>query len=392
MSAGHKNAGARFFQLCERRSVRWCGLMSGTSADGIDAAVVEFSEGELRPRVLGGVTIPFSAAVTERLIDDLRQPPSVETAAAWDRELAHAFAEAALRAREEVGDFDAVALSGHTFAHLPQLPSTLQLGNPALVAQRLDRPVVAGFRATDVARGGEGAPLVPAADRKFFGEPNETVVVLNVGGISNLTWLPAGYAMEPRARDCGPGNLVLNAVIQRGTDGREPYDRDGRRAAAGGIDAARVSGWLDHPFYASERRSTGREDFGESWVEAHAAQPEDRTSMNDTLASLCDWIAQSVARSWQILARSAAPDEASPQRCLIGGGGAHHDFLRDRIQRHLGVEVTPLTEARFGVSADLREAAAFAALGQEYLHGRPASFPGTTGCDTSGPLGALWLP
>lgn len=379
-----RNPWAFLDELRARVSVRWCGLMSGTSGDGIDAAIVECFESGERPRIIGGTTIEFDAETSQRVIADLREPPRADVIARWDRELGRLFADAARAARDRLGDFDAIAVSGHTFAHLPALPSTLQCGNPAMVAFALDRPVVGDFRRTDVASGGEGAPLVPAADARLFGEPDRAVAILNVGGISNLTWLPPVGQGYPRARDCGPGNLVLNELVRVATAGEETYDRDGRYALRGEVHAELVTEWLAHPFFDSARRSTGREEFGEAWV---ASEPRLRQlPLEDAAATLCAWVAAAVAKSWRRLGADASAH--LPDVCLIAGGGTHHPLLRTLIAEALGVPVQPVET----IDPDLREAAAFAILGHEFLHQRPTAFPETTGRPAPLSLGALFLP
>lgn len=386
---------ASLVSLRARRRRTWLGLMSGTSCDGIDAALVTIEETDTLPRVLDvtGRVFPFADGFGEELRTDLAGSLSVERAARWDARLAEQFAEAAHAALREVSA-DAIAMSGHTFAHLPNAtpPTTLQLGNPAVVARRTGLPTVAGFRASDIARGGEGAPLVPAGDRILFGEAERNVVVLNVGGISNATWLPRGFE-APAAADCGPGNLVLDRAYRllASTPGRG-YDVDGRLASTGRPHAACVERWLDHPFLTTSdagewRRSTGREEFGEPWVDDRIESLRE-LGPADALATLVDWIARCIQRSLIRLGACLGTAGASPDRLLVGGGGAHHLALVRAIAEHTGAKVEPLDSTQHTVGADLREAAAFALLGNEWLMGRPGSFPNTTGCADPGPLGA----
>lgn len=368
----------------------WLGLMSGTSCDGIDVARVALEEtaaGTVRMHECTGFTRPFPDDVARQLRACLVRDDPVSQAARWDRWLGDLFAEAALEGVQTLGRVDLVALSGHTFSHLPEAvpPTTLQLGNPAVVAERLGLPVVAGFRATDVARGGEGAPLVPAADRILFADPHHEVWVLNLGGIANLTRLPAGGG-NPRAADCGPSNLLLDACVRQATDGAEPWDQDGVRAAAGCVHEDRLAAWLHHPFFLQGRRSTGRESFGESWLIDHASELRG-LSLSDTLATLVHWIACSVERC-AVRLGAAGP----PARLLVGGGGAHNRALMAALGARLRCVPQVLARDRHGVDADLREAAAFAILGHEFWMGRAGSFPETTGCRFAGVLGSLWWP
>lgn len=366
----------------------WLGLMSGTSCDGIDVAAVTLQETATGSRVLEvvGRVVPFSTLHSSELRRSLALPPSAEDACRWDTRLGEWFADAA-GAWSSEHSVDAIALSGHTFAHLPgETPrSTLQVGNPAIVARRTGLPVVSAFRAGDIARGGEGAPLVPVGDRALFGRVEESVAVLNLGGISNLTWLPRAGG-EPRAADCGPCNLVLDHAIASLTDGDHPIDDGGALALRGRPDLDRVDAWMRHPYFAGSVRSTGREQFGEAWVRAH--EDELRSlGLSDGLATLVEWVARCVGDR---LGRLAGGE---PVACvLVGGGGAHHQGLMAALARRLPSKVEKLEGGRHLVSADLREAAAFAVLANETLMGRPGSFPGTTGCAVPGPIGGWWFP
>ncbi|MFN0057790.1 MAG: anhydro-N-acetylmuramic acid kinase [Planctomycetota bacterium] len=391
---------ADFLALRSRPSVRWIGLMSGTSCDGIDAALIEVAEDAARGtpsvRCVGASSLAFPAKRQTALLQALAQPTDAETAARWDARLGALFAATARVVIEEYGPADAVALSGHTFAHLPNERTTLQLGNPALVNELLGIPVVAGFRAADVARGGEGAPLVPAGDRLVFARTDGAVAVINIGGISNVTWLPARTgslfddANEPRAADCGPGNLILNTLVRRATNGQELFDRDGVRAAAGRVRLELLERWRRHPFLTKlagsrPQRSTGREEFGEAWVAAELEATAE-IPLEDWLATAVDWIAECIA-----LTLASLGGGREPMRVLLGGGGARNPAILRALARHIKVPTEVLDQKLHGVSASLREAVAFALLGHEYLHRRPGSFPGTTGCRFAGPLGALWV-
>ncbi|MEM7167759.1 MAG: anhydro-N-acetylmuramic acid kinase [Planctomycetota bacterium] len=370
----------------------WLGLMSGTSCDGIDAACVRLTEtGDavvpVRVTTVVGETLPFPSDVGERL--RTAADGSLADAARWDRVLGESFAAAALHATEQWGRPDGIAVSGHTFAHLPQgaASTTLQLGNAAIVAAQTAVPVVSGFRTADVAAGGEGAPLVPAGDRVLFAHLGARVAVVNVGGISNVTVID-GPSNPPRAADCGPGNLVLNEIARR-FDVPEGFDRDGVLAAQGTADRALVARWLQHSYFAGSTRSTGREQFGEAWVAEWWGALNDLGKV-DALATAVAWVAAAIRGSVESLVATMAP--AALDLCLIGGGGAHHEALVDALAAELSIEVAKLDAAKHGVAADFREAAAFAILGHERCAGRAGSFPTTTGCRVPTALGSVWLP
>ncbi|MGE3163319.1 MAG: anhydro-N-acetylmuramic acid kinase [Planctomycetota bacterium] len=380
--------GADLEELRKRRRRTWLGLMSGTSCDGIDVAAVTLEESGDEARVVDvvGKVVPFSPARSAELKRSLAGSPSAEEACRWDARLGEWFAEAAYAWLAE-HPADAIALSGHTFAHLPgEVPvSTLQVGNPAIVARRTGLPVVAAFRAGDVARGGEGAPLVPVGDRVLFGRPDDNVAVLNLGGISNLTWLPrAGGA--PRAADCGPCNLVLDHALSVLSGGESRWDEGGQRAALGRSHPELVAAWMQHSYFSGSVRSTGREVFGEAWVRSHEAELQ-QLGLCDALATLVEWIARAVA------ARLTSLGQGQPiGGLLVGGGGAYNDALMNALGRCIPASVEKLDRARHRVGVDLREAAAFAILGNETLMGRPGSFAETTGCREPGPIGGWWFP
>ncbi|MEE8142492.1 MAG: anhydro-N-acetylmuramic acid kinase, partial [Planctomycetota bacterium] len=356
----------RLGSLGEKETLHWVGLMSGTSGDGIDAVRIEIKDLPVkdlpnwRPkiRLLQGQVLPFPEPMRGALQRDLSSPLSVARAAYWDAQLGSAFATAAEGLVQDQG-VDAVALSGHTFAHHPDQdpPTTLQLGNPALVAERTGLPVVAGFRASDVARGGEGAPLVPAGDRLLFGDPEQDVAVLNLGGISNLTWLPAGFGM-PRAADCGPGNLILNQIMRSATGGTFQWDNGGALALRGQVHRKSVETWLQDSFFLpGAQRSTGREQFGERWVLEHGDELAG-LELPDRLATVVAWIVEGISLSLERLGEGRIP-----HFLWVGGGGAHNLALLKALEDFLPLAPQALRAKSHCVDADTREAVCFALLG-----------------------------
>src|SRR5436190_3027142 len=244
--------------------------MSGTSADGIDAALVEIQSGTRgRPRVrtIAATTFPYPAAFRTRLLE----LPDVKALdlARLDVEVGERLAAAVLRllsrAKFRAADVDFVASHGHTAAHLPArggAGATLQIGQPAVIAERTGIPTVADFRPRDVAAGGEGAPLVPFADRLLLFEPGRVVACQNIGGIANVT------ALGPRdgnlvAFDTGPGMMAIDLAASHATRGRLRFDRGGKIAASGTVDAGLLAAWREHPYLRRRPpKSTGREEFG----------------------------------------------------------------------------------------------------------------------------------
>jgi len=245
-----------------------------------------------------------------------------------------------------------------------------------VIAARLGAPAVADFRTRDMAYGGQGAPLVPFVDWLLLSDAQETRVVLNIGGIANLTVLPAGGLPDTiRAFDTGPGNALIDLAVRWGTDGQEQYDRNGARAARGQIMPELLTQLLTHPFFEqSPPKSTGREMFGEAFLQEIVARHAlSKTRLNDLLATLTELTARTVAdavRRWVL-------PEGSPQRLIVSGGGIHNRTLTTRLQAllHIPIEST----AAYGIDPDFKEAIAFAVLADCFLQGEPVAYPGTTG-------------
>jgi anhydro-N-acetylmuramic acid kinase len=371
------------------------GLMSGTSADGVDAALVEWPAGpETQPfRLIAFEETPLERAFQERIhrLAAGRVPAQDVLAelAGLDVELGERFAAAAAALAAGAGvplqQIAGIASHGQTVAHHPERRATLQLGDPSVIAERTGRPVVADFRARDLAAGGEGAPLAPFFHRAAFASPDESRVVLNLGGIANLTWLPAaGAAEDVIAFDVGPANAWLDAVVQLASDGAERFDRDGRRAARGRVDPALLAELLEDEFLRRPPpKSTGRERYGLAEAEAWFSQSQ-RTgrSADDLLATLVAFGAEAVARA----CREFLPGRA--QRLIVGGGGARNATVMAALaQRMPGVAVDPMDA--HGVPAAAAEAMAFSLLGRNTLLGIPNQLPRTTGAAGPRVLGEI---
>ncbi len=367
-----------------RPEVRWLGTMSGTSGDGLDIARVTLQETDdpMLPRVcsIQGDTFQYDSEFATSLRGAVESQGSFEVTAHWDRQLGEMWGEMISDSIDRFGDVDAITLAGHTFFHRGSSPPiTLQLGAPHTIAQKTGKPVLFGFRGCDLSLGGEGAPLVPVGDRVLFGELADRVAVVNIGGISNVTWIEKDRELQ--ARDAGPGNLLLDEVWRAAKFDESRFDENGRVALSGSVDRSLLGSFKDHPW--RERRSLGREQFGQGWFLDFREQLS-LLSLEDRLATLCAWIAGEIAETIVELSEGRAP-----QRLLVGGGGAHHRRLLQEIDRFVGISAEPLQETKHGVGADLREAAAFAILGHEWLYGRSGSFLGTTGATPGAGLG-MW--
>ena len=348
------------------------GVMSGTSCDGVDAVKVklELTPTGLEWEVLDRGSTSYTPGTRERLLRSLDPESSdVSTLTQLHAEVGDLYAYLA----QSLLPFDLTVLSGQTVYHIPrpdpargwQVRATLQLGEPARVAERVRRPVYAGFRQSDMAAGGQGAPLVAFADLKLFYEPGRAVGVHNLGGISNLTYLPPdGDPDGVVAFDTGPGNCLLDEAAAH-YFGRD-YDAGGRLAARGRVDEAVLARLLTHPYYTLPYpKTTGREVF------TLAACRDALTDMtgHDALATLTALTAESVARAYRQF--------PVLDRVWVAGGGAHNDTLMAQVQVRLGVPVAPL--AVQGVTARDREALCFAVLGLYAHFGLPNTLPRVTG-------------
>ena len=360
----------------------YLGLISGTSADGIDAALVSFEHE--RPHLLAARTHPWPDALREQILAVAQGEAALDLDAfgRLDVALGHGFAEAALALLHDSGTpaaaVRAIGSHGQTLRHRPagEHPFTLQLGDPATIAECCGIDVVADFRRADVAAGGQGAPLLPAVHAMLLAAPGHARVVLNLGGIANITVLGADGSVS--GFDTGPANGLIDAwcLRQLGT----PFDRGGRFAASGRIDPALLDALLADPYFAlAPPKSTGREHFHLDWL---AAQP--RVALlppADVQATLLELTARSVTEA---IARHA-PDAEDVLAC---GGGVHNDALMRRLAERLAPRPLSSTAA-FGVDPDFLEAAAFAWLARQRLLGLPGNLPAVTGARGLRLLGAV---
>jgi anhydro-N-acetylmuramic acid kinase len=381
---------ARLLALREVRPRHVVGLISGTSADGIDAALVALDgAGETtRARLLDFRIRPFDAALRARILalGDARADELLRVHYRLGEEFARAALDVVEDARRAGIEVHLIGSHGQTARHHPRAAApdgraaTLQVGEPAVIAERTGLPVVADFRPRDVAAGGEGAPLVPLVDWLLFRRPGTTCACLNLGGIANVT-VVTDRLDRVRAFDLGPANMPLDLVVRAWTGGAEGFDRDGARAAAGRVDPGMVAELLRHPFLAlPPPKSTGREAFGDVFVEPLLRRHAGREA--DLLASLTRFVAESVGtglRRW-------VPEPIG--EVLVSGGGARNRTLMAALAAVLApVPVRSLQEV--GLDPDAKEAVAFAVLANETLFGRPGNVPGATGAAGPRVLGKL---
>lgn len=385
--------------------MRIIGLISGTSVDGIDGAVVSVQgQGyDIEVEVIGGETMPYPADLRGRILSVCGgKAIALADLANLDDAIAQVFAQTAQQLMGHYGPVDLIASHGQTVFHrpctqgaqaFPALGYSLQLGRGELMAALTGCPVVSNFRQADIAAGGEGAPLVPPIDLALLSHPSRTRCVQNIGGIGNVTLLPAwplprtGSPPKVLGWDTGPGNSLLDLAVEQFSNGRQTYDKDGAWAAQGTSCEELVAHWLRHPYFEQlPPKSTGRELFGAAFVQQCLADAAARSlGAADVLASLTEFTAQTIAQSYQQFL-PCLPDEV-----LLCGGGSRNGYLVERLRAHLPtVTIQPTTAV--GVPADLKEALAFAVLGYWRWHNFPGNLPSVTGARHLCLLGDIHLP
>lgn len=361
------------------------GLMSGTSLDGVDAALVEFSAADQDSvanacRVRGTHYLAFDPQLQTDLLQ-LHVPDTneLELAALTANRLARLYAQGVQQLLQQqrisAADVRAIGCHGQTIRHRPELGFTLQIGNTALLAELAGIDVVSDFRSRDVAAGGQGAPLVPAFHQAVFADAHANRVIVNIGGIANLTYLPADG--EAGGFDSGPGNMLMDAWANRHLG--KAYDESGNWADSGHVIDTLLAAMLAEDFFSQPPpKSTGRDLFNLPWLEQYLQSGYKPADVQRTLLELT---ARSIAAA--IERHCAAADEA-----YVCGGGAHNKVLLRRLQQLLPSMTTGLTDA-LGIQADWVEAAAFAWLAKRTLQRQPSNLPAVTGARGLRILGAI---
>lgn len=361
------------------------GLMSGTSADGIDAALVRFSEhaGQLQCALLHGRTYGWDDETRQALIalGQAAHEPNMDELARLDVRVGQRFASAAQlllqEAEQDPAEITAIGSHGQTIRHRPsgEFPFTWQIGDAHVIAERTGIATVADFRRRDVAAGGHGAPLMPAFHAAMWHSAAEDRAVLNLGGIGNFTLLPQQGPV--RGFDTGPANALLDAWCARHT--AHAFDAGGAFAASGQVDTALLQALLADPWFAlPPPKSTGREQFHLAWLQA-ALQPHHTAA--DVQATLLELSATTVAQALH-------GHQPHTRRVLVCGGGVHNPVLMARIAAHLPDAVVESTQA-FGLDPDFVEAMGFAWLARETLAGRPGNLPSVSGARGPRVLGVI---
>lgn len=388
-----------FLDLLHKEKKLVIGLMSGTSADGVDVALVEIVGSGLTTEIklIAFDTFPYSDGVRSRIFDLF----SVETArvdeiCTMNFVLGEQFAISALMLLENAGiaptEIDLIGSHGQTIQHLPKapVPATLQIGEPAVIAHETGIPTVADFRVADVAAGGEGAPLVAYIDYLLFHHDMQTIGLLNIGGIANLTVLPAGCGIETvHASDTGPGNMILDACVEKLTDGTMQFDDNSELAMQGTVCEPLLHQWLTHPFFElAPPKTTGREMFGTTYTETYLQQiQEHKISDFDGLATLTTLTVRSIFKYYTDYVMTQTPLDI----LYVSGGGVQNPLMMHGLSDAFD-PISVLDVSEIGMSGDAKEAIAFAILANEAVHGNYSNVPNATGALDRKVLGKFICP
>ncbi len=359
------------------------GLMSGTSLDGVDIVLAELDQDTLS--IIASSTEPYSASLRSALLALNRPDATLEQMLELDVRLGELYAQQVLQMLRTSGipssRVAAIGNHGQTIRHHPtgKWRTTLQIGDPNIIAQRTGIATVADFRRRDMAAGGQGAPLVPAFHRAQFHCQGENRVVVNIGGISNITILPGDERRPVTGFDTGPGNLLMDGWAERHLG--EPMDKDGAWAARGQENHALLRQLLDDPFFRlPPPKSTGRDHFNLKWLDAQTGI--DALPTADVAATLCRFTAETVASA----IRRHAPET---ERVIVCGGGVHNLTLMKKLRDALS-PIPVESSAEFGMDPDWVEAAAFAWLAKQTLEGNPGNLPSVTGARDTVVLGGIY--
>ncbi|HFE39293.1 MAG TPA: anhydro-N-acetylmuramic acid kinase [Gammaproteobacteria bacterium] len=362
----------------------YVGLMSGTSVDAIDAVAIQVDK-----KI--NLVACYTATIPDKIKLDilaLCQPGKneIERMGKLDVQLGELFAEAVFALLQQSGikpkQIKAIGSHGQTIRHRPdkQHPFTLQIANPALISQLCNITTVADFRRADIAAGGQGAPLVPAFHKAFFTHKVYHRIVLNIGGMANISILPANNASNVSGFDTGPGNVLLNAWIF--AHKKQAYDENGAWSSLHSHNEALLKKLLSHPYFTRPPpKSTGREAFDLHWINEVLATMDSAIHPGVVQSTLCELSAQSISEA----IKKYAPHTSE---ILICGGGVHNHDLISRIETHLGIQTKRTDE--FGIDADYVEAVAFAWLARQTLHLIPGNLPAVTGAREPAILGAIY--
>lgn len=379
------------------------GLMSGTSVDGVDTALLKiFGKGlQTKIELIEFETYPYSNEIKEMVLAaSCPEKGTVDLICHLNFKLGNIFADAVLsilkKANIEKSNISFIGSHGQTISHLPEghpnfsdkLPSTLQIGEPSVIAERTGIKTVADFRTRDIAAGGMGAPLAPFVHFLLFHSKKESRIVHNIGGISNLTFLPKnGMIDDVIAFDTGPGNMLIDGLVSHLTQGKRQFDKDGEWAARGKINNELLSFMMSHAFIKkSPPKTTGREEFGESFLHKILSKAEEQNIPdNDLVATVTAYTAESIVFNYKEYIFTI---DTPPSEIIFCGGGVHNKRLIDSIKNKLP-EITISAAEKYAISSDALEAITFAILANETIHGNYSNLPSVTGARRKVVLGKI---
>jgi anhydro-N-acetylmuramic acid kinase len=383
-------------KLAKNKQLRVCGLMSGTSADGIDVAIVDISDYSIN--LVAFDTYPYPAIVRKAIFDIFhKQEAKTEDICHLNFVIGEVFAESIIKLCKNknipIDSIDLIGSHGQTIYHNPKgrkfgkmlIRSTLQIGEPSIISQRTGITTIADFRPKDMAANGQGAPLVPYADYFLFRDKIRCRAIQNIGGIANVTYLPAKCTLqEVTAFDTGPGNMVIDHLVSLITKGKQTFDKDGKSASRGKVNNNLLHNMLKHRYFRHlPPKTTGREEFGNKFSETFFQRAlEQKISNEDIIATATALTAESIAGAYKhFLPRM--PDEM-----ILCGGGCLNKTLVKMLQEKLR-EVKILTTDDFGINSDAKEAVSFAILAYAAIKGRTNNVPGATGAEKELILGKI---
>ncbi len=387
---------SRIREIAAKKKMRVAGLMSGTSVDGVDVAVVDITKQKVH--LLAFDVFPYPPALRREILRLCRpETARLDNICHYNFVLGEVFADAIIKLCRKSGiplsSIDLVGSHGQTIYHNPRgrrysrttIRSTLQIGEPSVIAHRTGITTVADFRPRDIAAHGEGAPLVPYADYFLFGHNRFSRAVQNIGGIANVTFLPRCCKQDDIiAFDTGPGNMVIDSIIRLISGGKQRLDLGGKMAAQGTVDKRLLNEMLRHPFLRRRPpKSTGREEFGDFFANRLYQQAAQKGLADFCLvATVTAFTANCIARAYhQFL--PTMPDEV-----ILCGGGSHNDTLVEMLRSELP-NAKMLSTRDFGISVDAKEAVSFAILAWATINGLTNNVPGATGADRPVVLGKI---
>ncbi|ERM16425.1 anhydro-N-acetylmuramic acid kinase AnmK [Brevibacillus laterosporus] len=375
------------------------GLMSGTSLDGIDVALVDIQGTgyDSQVKLLDFMTLPFPQSVRDEIMDSLSlERSNVQVICSLNFKLGELFADAVeaicKQNQLDFANISVIGSHGQTIYHQPQsegayVASTLQIGEPAVIAYRTNTTVISNFRTMDMVAGGQGAPLVPYTELIMYREQEKSRLLQNIGGIGNVTVIPkAAQLQDVYAFDTGPGNMIIDELCRVLFD--TAYDQDGKWAAQGVVDEALLAQYMSIEYMQLQPpKSTGRELFGKQFVEK-IIRENTHLSPYDLLATMTMFTACSIAYHYKnYIFPTLQVDEV-----IIGGGGSYNKTLLSMLQQQLGNTCRVITQEDVGLSSEAKEAVAFALLAHETLHRLPSNVPTATGAREPVILGNVTYP